>query len=66
MHTQKKRVKFRGVQKWTKIGVAGRIEGRDRDRLKGNGETESLRPPELAGNRQKNINYYYYYYYYYY
>ena len=37
-----------------KIGVAERIEGRDRVRLKGNDETESLRPPELASNRQKN------------
>ena len=35
------------------IGVAERIEGRDRVRLKGNDETESLRPPELASNRQK-------------
>ena len=33
-----------------------RSERRDMDRLKGNDETESLRPPELAGNRQKNNN----------
>ena len=43
-----------GVVGEVKIGVAERIEGRDRDRLKGNGETESLEPPELAANRQKN------------
>ena len=36
-----------------KIGVAERIEGRDRVRLKGNDETESLRAPELASKRQK-------------
>ena len=38
------------------IGVAEQIEGRDRDRLKGNGETESFERPELAGNRQKIQN----------
>ena len=41
------------VQKLTKIEVAGRSEGLDRDRLKGNGETESLKRAELATNRQK-------------
>ena len=30
------------------IGVAERIEGRDRDGLKGNGETESFERPELG------------------
>ena len=43
-----------GVGWEVKIGVAERIEGRDRVRLKGNDETESLRPPELAANRKKN------------
>ena len=42
-----------GVIGEVKIGVAERIEGRDRVRLKGNDETESLRAPELASNRQK-------------
>ena len=37
-----------------KIGIAERIKGRDRVRLKGNDETESLRAPEQASNRQKN------------
>ena len=41
-----------GVVGGSGIGVAGRIEGRDRVRLKGNDESESLRPPELASNRQ--------------
>ena len=36
--------------------VAERIEGRDRVRLKGNGETESFKRTELATNRQKNKN----------
>ena len=54
-----KKMKFWVVQKLIEIGVAERIEGRDRVRLKGNDETESLRPPELAGNRQKIENYYY-------
>ena len=36
-----------------KIEAAGRSEGRDRDRLKGNGETESFKRTELATNRQK-------------
>ena len=48
-----------GGRNWVGILVAERIEGRDRVRLKGNDETESLRPPELATNRQKNKNYYY-------
>ena len=48
-----------GVLGEVKIGVAERIDGRDRVRLRGNDETESLRPPELASNRQKNKNYYY-------
>ena len=38
-----------------KIGVAERIKGRDRVRLKGNNESESLRLPELASNRQKTV-----------
>ena len=42
-----------GVVGEVKIGVAERIEGRDRVRLKGNDESESLRPPELAANSQK-------------
>ena len=42
-----------GVVREVKIGVAERIEGRDRVRLKGNDESESLRAPELARNRQK-------------
>ena len=54
-----KKMKFWVVQKLVKIEAAGRSEGRDRDRLKGNDETESLRPPELAGNRQKIKDYHY-------
>ena len=44
--TDAKKIKFGGGRKWDEIGAAGRSEGRDRDRLKGNGETESLK---LAG-----------------
>ena len=47
------------VQKLVKIEAAGRSEGRDRDCLKGKDETESSKPPELAGKRQKIQNYYY-------
>ena len=54
-----KKMKFWVVQKLVKIGAAGRSEGRDRDRLKGNGETESFKRTELATNRQKNKDYYY-------
>ena len=43
-----------GVVGGVGIGVAERIEGRDRVRLKGNGETESFKRTELATNRQKN------------
>ena len=35
-------MKFWEVQKLVKIEAAGRSEGRDRDRLKGNDETESV------------------------
>ena len=45
-------MKFWVVQKLIKIEAAGRSEGRDRDRLKGNGETESFKRTELAANRQ--------------
>ena len=45
---------------WSEIGVAGRIEGQHMDRLKGNGETESLKSTELATNRQKHKKYYNY------
>ena len=48
-----KKMKFWVVQKFVKIEAAELRSRRDRDRLKGNDETESLRPPELAGNRQK-------------
>ena len=41
-----------------KIEAAELRSRRDRDRLKGNGETESFKRTELAGNRQKNKNYY--------
>ena len=51
-----KKMKFWVVQKLVKIEAAELRSRRDRDRLKGNDETESLRPPELAGNRQKNKN----------
>ena len=54
-----KKMKFWVVQKFVKIEAAELRSRRDRDRLKGNDETESLRPPELAGNRQKIENYYY-------
>ena len=43
----------------TEIGVAELRSRRYMDRLKGNGETESLKRPELATNRQKHNNYYY-------
>ena len=49
-----------GVVGGSGIGVAGRIEGRDRVRLKGNDESESLRVPELATKLKKKKNYYYY------
>ena len=52
LHRHKK-MKFFGGRKLIKIEAAGRSEGRDRDRLKGNGETESFKRPELAANRQK-------------
>ena len=35
-----------------KFEAAGRSEGRDRVRLKGNGETESFKRMELANSRQ--------------
>ena len=54
-----KKMKFWGGRKWGEIGAAERSEGRDRVRLKGNGETESFKRTELATNRQKNKNYYY-------
>ena len=38
---------------WSEIGVAGRSERRHMDRLKGNGETESLKMPKLVTNSQK-------------
>ena len=38
----------------TKIEAAELRSRRDRDRLKGNGETESFKRTELATNRQKN------------
>ena len=44
-----------GVVGGSGIGVAGRIEGRDRVRLKGNDESESLRPPELAAIIQSSL-----------
>ena len=50
-------MEFWVVQKWTKIEAAGRSEGRDRGRLKGNGKTENLKRLELAANRQKNQKY---------
>ena len=39
----------------TKIEAAELRSRRDRDRLKGNGETESFKRTELATNRQKKI-----------
>ena len=48
-----KKMKFWVVQKFVRIEAAELRLRRDRDRLKGNDETESLRPPELAGNRQE-------------
>ena len=60
LHRHKK-MKIWVVQKLIKIEAADVRLRRDRDRLKGNDETESLRPPELAGNRQKIQNYYYNY-----
>ena len=38
----------------TKIEAAELRSRRDRDRLKGNGETVSFERPELSANRQKN------------
>ena len=49
-----KTMKFRLVQKLVKIEAAELRSRRDRDRLKGNGETVSFERPELAANRQKN------------
>ena len=46
---QTQKSKIWEVQKLTKIEAAGRSEGRDRDRFKGNSETESLKRPELGG-----------------
>ena len=43
----------------TKIEAAELRSRRDRDRLKGNGETESFKRTELATNRQKNKKNYY-------
>ena len=43
----------------TKIEAAELRSRRDRDRLKGNGETESFKRTELAANRQRIQNYYY-------
>ena len=54
-----KKMKFWVVQKLVKIEAAELRSRRDRDRLKGNGETESFKRTELAANRQKNKNYYY-------
>ena len=44
----------------TKIEAAELRSRRDRDRLKGNGETESLKRLELAANRQQRKKYYCY------
>ena len=41
----------------TKIEAAELRSRRDRDRLKGNGETVSFERTELASNRQKNWKY---------
>ena len=43
----------------TKIEAAELRSRRDRDRLKGTGETESFKRTELATNRQKNKKYAY-------
>ena len=40
----------------TKIEAAELRSRRDRDRLKGNGETVSFERPELASNREKKIS----------